>query len=462
MGLLSSSKTADTKLIPSIELLPGGKTARLTYETRSWDVTLTKPGDPSSLSLENLNAITDLFRKVVSENNELSKSLMQSHREGKPFVFNKSTEASPQSLWERLLGRDPEHSVWRAGQQEKDPTPINQSIQDCLERLVSPRWFDAQIDIGAHLGLLHLDKADRDNQIVHVGNWNMEEDKNAELGAPLGDGLQGVVYQHNIQGSDNCARKLSKITLTGQEDALKEYAFLKQIQKDRISRGLITFHPQSDKLYYRSNQNDHSVFDYVYDLTLCQGALDKRIQTSGDIKLMLVDVLYGLKYIHNKGFCHGDIKSGNILIKQKSSKDAENSFVLSDFGSLSPREVEVRCTEEYKAPEQKTQPQAKASFPADIFALGVTVFESFEKILNAEQAEKTAGESRKYLSILSNLNSGQSLLDNPKYNKILELGETQFGSNPAWQLMKQMLDREPANRPTVDQAISRLQGKQPV
>lgn len=458
MGLLSSSKTTDAKLTPSIQLLPGGKTARLTYETRSWDVTLTKPGDPSSLSLENLNAITDLFRKVVSENNELSKSLMQSHREGKPFVFNKSTEASPQSLWERLLGRDPEHSVWRAGQQDKDQTPINQPIQDCLERLVSPRWFQAKKDIAEHLRLFGLCEASQNNQIVHVGNWKMEEGKSDPSDEELGSGLQGVVYKHNIQGSDNCARKLSKISLVGQEDALKEYAFLKEIQKDKISRGLITFHPQSDKLYYRSNQNDPSVFDYVYDLTLCQGTLDTSPQTSGDINLMLVDVLYGLKYIHDKGFCHGDIKSGNILIKQKSSKDAENSFVLSDFGSLSPREVEVTCTEEYKAPEQQTQHKTKASFPADIFALGVTVFESFEKILNAEQAKETTEKDTKDLSILSR----QSLLDNPKYNKILELGETQFGSNPAWQLMKQMLDREPANRPTVDQAISRLQGKQPV
>jgi hypothetical protein len=458
MWLLSSSKTADTKLTPSIELLPGGKTARLTYETRSWDVTLTKPGDPSSLSLENLNAITDLFRKVVSENNELSKSLMQSHREGKPFVFNKSTEASPQSLWERLLGRDLEYSVWTAGQQDKDQTPINQPIQDCLERLVSPTWFQAQIDIAEHLDPIGLGNDDRNNHIVHVGNWEMEEDKSDLLDEELGSGLQGVVYKHTIQGSDNCARKLSKVSVVGQENALKEYAFLKEIQKDTISRGLITFHPQSDKLYYRRNQTDPEVFDYFYDLTLCQGTLDKRRQTSGDINLMLMDVLYGLKYIHDKGFCHGDIKSGNILMKQKSSKDAENSFVLSDFGSLSPREVEVACTAEYKAPEQQTQ----ASFPADIFALGVTVFESFEKILNAEQAKETTEKDTKDLSILSNLKSGQSLLDNPGYNKILELGETQFRSNPAWQLMKQMLDRDPQKRPTVDQAISRLQGKQPV
>lgn len=451
MGLLSSSKTTDGKLTPSIELMPGGKTARLTYETRSWDVTLTKEssksGDFSSLSLENLNAITDLFHTVVSENNELSKSLMQSHREGKPFVFNKSNEPSPRRLWDRVLGRDPENSVWRASQQEKDPTPINQSIQKCLERLVSTDCFQAQIDIGAHLK--SLEEKQRNDNIVHVGNWKMEKDETS-VGDPLGDGLQGVVYKHNMQGSGHCARKLNRYNPCGQEGALKEYAFLKQIQKDQISRGLITFHPQSDKLYYRSNKDDPTEFDYVYDLTLCQGTLDKCLETLDDIELMLVDVLYGLKYIHDKGFCHGDIKSGNILMKQKSSKDAKNSFVLSDFGSLSPREVGVTCTKEYKAPEQQTQDTAKASFPADIFALGVTVFESFEKILQTKPAKP---------GILTSHSEKKSLIDCDGYQEVLQRGNEVFSNCPAWTLMKEMLQTEPTKRPTVDQAISRLQGK---
>lgn len=485
MGLLSSSKTTDAKLTPSIQLLPGGKMARLTYDNRgiirSWDVTLTKESGISSLSLENLNAITDLFRKVVSENKELSKSLMQSHREGKPFVFNKSDEPSPRRLWDRVLGRDPENSVWRASQQEKDPTPINQPIRKCLDRLVSTDWFDAQLEIGDHLegqnktyvdtilsevGDWKIEKVKGEfleqqnydqyianlRQFGHLQNCSNEEDLRKKMPCDflLGHGTSANVYLVEIGKQRSVARKITNRTQGPDLSTIQEYGFLAAIPEGQ--KGLITLEPKSRALKFSIHPEAEGHMRYAYDLMLCEGAVKEHCKKREDIELMLKNVLEGLKYIHDKGLCHGDIKPGNILMKAQTDKGAKKEFVLSDFGSLAPRGVKVNFSPLYGAPEQIAaeinQHTVEASFSADMFSLGVTLFELFEKILNT----KTAG-------ILTSQKEKKSLIDFDGYQEVFQRGNEAFPDCPTWQLMKEMLDREPAKRPTVDQAISRLQGK---
>ena len=45
-----------------------------------------------------------------------------------------------------------------------------------------------------------------------------------------------------------------------------------------------------------------------------------------DVKIILFDILNGLKYLHNKNIMHRDIKPSNILI------DINGRCVLADFG----------------------------------------------------------------------------------------------------------------------------------
>jgi serine/threonine protein kinase len=73
------------------------------------------------------------------------------------------------------------------------------------------------------------------------------------------------------------------------------------------------------------------------------------------------DILQGLKYIHNKGIIHDDIKLDNILMATTERDDEYNTAKICDFGLsqlVDPKtgksKMEVKCgTMGYMAPEVK-------------------------------------------------------------------------------------------------------------
>jgi serine/threonine protein kinase len=74
------------------------------------------------------------------------------------------------------------------------------------------------------------------------------------------------------------------------------------------------------------------------------------------------DILDGLKYIHNQGIIHEDIKLENILLQSTDRSDEYNKAKICDFGlshiidpSIGKAHVEVKCgTPGYMAPEIST------------------------------------------------------------------------------------------------------------
>lgn len=90
------------------------------------------------------------------------------------------------------------------------------------------------------------------------------------------------------------------------------------------------------------------------------------------VKMFIESSLRGLKYIHEKGFVHCDIKPDNILLVAN-----ENSFVakIGDLGSaksiqMSKDKYSLRGTTTYYSPE--TAMYGIQGPPADIWALGCT------------------------------------------------------------------------------------------
>lgn len=89
----------------------------------------------------------------------------------------------------------------------------------------------------------------------------------------------------------------------------------------------------------------------------------------------LAPVARALEYVHKQKIVHRDVKPSNILI------DNNNQPMLSDFGvvKLMEEEVDVAAngvgigTPDYMSPEQGTGKEA--DFRADIYALGVVLFE---------------------------------------------------------------------------------------
>ena len=114
------------------------------------------------------------------------------------------------------------------------------------------------------------------------------------------------------------------------------------------------------------------------------GSLDKRIGKLTDLEALAIirDLSEGLKFLHQNGIIHQDIKPANVLI------DEQGRYVLSDFGISSKSKTKLSksvniakqntsMTEDY-APPEKFSSKAVDRMPdkkGDIFSLGISLYE---------------------------------------------------------------------------------------
>lgn len=123
-------------------------------------------------------------------------------------------------------------------------------------------------------------------------------------------------------------------------------------------------------------------YRYMVEELVDGTALDKLIQKQTMLPppvamLILQDACYALKYAHSKDIVHRDIKPGNILISRR------GEIKLADFGiasELSDQKQNITesgvalGTPAYMPPEQ-FEDSAKVDCRADIYALGITLYE---------------------------------------------------------------------------------------
>ncbi len=117
------------------------------------------------------------------------------------------------------------------------------------------------------------------------------------------------------------------------------------------------------------------------------GSLDKKIgkMTTEELTDAVVQITNGLKYLHQNGIVHQDIKPANILIDNTSGKV---TYVLSDFGissktktrlshSVNLKNQGTSMTEAYAPPEKFSSKKAdrKPDRKGDIFSFGISVYE---------------------------------------------------------------------------------------
>jgi parallel beta-helix repeat protein len=189
----------------------------------------------------------------------------------------------------------------------------------------------------------------------------------------LGSGRFGEVYSAEPRHLELAAGAV-KVVRPGTDDdrrlILREIEALAELNHDGL-------------LGYRDSGEIHEgvLAGGIYIVTeLCDGTLadERGWATSSErfraeLARAVRQVAEALRYLHDRGFIHRDVKPANIL-------RAGDDWKLSDFGLVSgPTEPDrrsdtVRGTAPYLAPETATREGAGP--PADVYALGVVIHEA--------------------------------------------------------------------------------------
>src|SRR5512138_2727852 len=152
---------------------------------------------------------------------------------------------------------------------------------------------------------------------------------------------------------------------------LRGAAYERFVREARLASTLR--HPSLVEVYDVSVERGFLVMEYLPGGSLAQRLAAGRL-TPVQVRRMALDVIAGLEAAHHRGVVHRDVKPANIFF------DARGTAKLGDFGVA--HLVDLGQTQTggligtlaYMSPEQITG--APISIAADMYALGVTLFEA--------------------------------------------------------------------------------------
>jgi len=113
--------------------------------------------------------------------------------------------------------------------------------------------------------------------------------------------------------------------------------------------------------------------EYVDGKTLSQVISDNDIQNDDDKIFILRQVLEGLKYIHNKGLVHRDLKPDNIMVSNRTRSVKIIDFGLAVSDSFEDK-LKVAGTPKYMSPEQKVN-SSVIDQQSEIYSFGLIMAE---------------------------------------------------------------------------------------
>ncbi|CAG5126678.1 unnamed protein product [Candidula unifasciata] len=216
-------------------------------------------------------------------------------------------------------------------------------------------------------------KNSAERNIIHTRMEDTDVCKEYEYGESLGEGSFGKVYRaRHIQSGETVAIKeivKERAGSSGLRQLEKEVSIFKKVDHRNIIK-LKEVIESSKKMYLI--------------MELCEGGdLAKLLQkqshlTEGNTKIVMSDLAAAIKYLHQQGVIHRDLKLENILLAEDPSKNGNIVIKVSDFG-LSTQQInnsyenmqEQFCgTLSYMAPEMNST----YSYPVDVWAMGIIMY----------------------------------------------------------------------------------------
>ncbi len=182
----------------------------------------------------------------------------------------------------------------------------------------------------------------------------------------LGAGGSGRVF---LARDEVSGRQLA-IKLFNTSYARGHQSYERFVREARITSSLR--HPNLVEVFAFSAEHGYLAMEYMVGRSLADRVAGGMRGTAA--RRMILDVLGGLELAHQRGIIHRDVKPANIFF------DARGTAKLGDFGVAHLLDLGATQTGgligtlAYMAPEQITG--AHLSIAADLYALGVTLFES--------------------------------------------------------------------------------------
>ena len=189
------------------------------------------------------------------------------------------------------------------------------------------------------------------------------------------------IFEIEFEGQKYIIKKISKNKVDLNEN-LEQREYLKRALQNEINiQKKMSGFENSVKLYYNFDDKD----DYILVLEFCDSDLNQLLKEKGnfsskEILSIMKDLNKPLKYMHDNGLIHRDIKPHNIMIKYSDSSKKNFISKIGDYGIS--RELDkgnattYAGTEYYMAPEIVLG-RSNYNDKSDLFSIGVMMYELY-------------------------------------------------------------------------------------
>ncbi|KAK8994035.1 hypothetical protein V6N11_008242 [Hibiscus sabdariffa] len=194
----------------------------------------------------------------------------------------------------------------------------------------------------------------------------------------ISEGTYGIVYRAKDKKTGEIVA-LKKVKLLGGRD-LEEYGF--PVTSLREINILASFHHPSIVKVKEVVVDDHDsvymVMEYMeHDLKWLMDSMKRRFSTS-DVKSLMLQLLEGVKYLHDNWVLHRDLKTSNLLLNNQGELKICDFGMARQYGSpLKPYTTKV-VTQWYRAPELLLGAK-KYSTAVDMWSVGCIMAELLAK-----------------------------------------------------------------------------------
>eukprot|EP01129_Flabellula_baltica_P016157 TRINITY_DN847_c0_g1_i2.p2 TRINITY_DN847_c0_g1~~TRINITY_DN847_c0_g1_i2.p2 ORF type:complete len:400 (-),score=83.14 TRINITY_DN847_c0_g1_i2:1814-3013(-) len=211
-----------------------------------------------------------------------------------------------------------------------------------------------------HLGLMYISEDDKKVKQKYFRDGYT-------LGSALGEGATAVVFKA-VRRDDKAVfavKRLDKRTMDARtlRKFSSEIEILSKLKSPYIIELFETFYEEEYVYMVQELAPYGELFDFV---------ADKQFLSEVDAASVIMQILKGIKYLHNRGIAHRDLKLENILVTSIEPLTVK----IIDFGlskNFSTEILQTACgTPEYVAPEVLMSAPYDQS--ADIWSIGVITF----------------------------------------------------------------------------------------